>query len=268
MILRIPMSRRRFLATTAASAAITAAGGIAKPYLSRAADRPLITHGVQSGDVSIDSAVHLGARRPARPHAGGDRDHGQLQDHPPRRLRRRAAGERFHRQGADRRPAGGAGHLLSRPLPGSVLADDRRRAGDRPLPHRAGRPALDLVRMVGRHRRPGLGHRRGPRRHAHLRDDAAQPAGFLHPQRRHHLCRRPDPRRAENAERRDLEERRERGEGQGGGDARRVPRQLQIQSARQERARLQRRGPDLRAVGRPRGDQQLVAGRAADPRRA
>ena len=36
---------------------------------------------------------------------------------------------------------------------------------------------------------------------------------------------------------------------------------------RQARARLQRRGPDLRAVGRPRGDQQLVAGRAADPRR-
>ena len=44
-------SRRRFLSTAAASAAVTLAGGIAKPYLSRAADRPLITHGVQSGDV-------------------------------------------------------------------------------------------------------------------------------------------------------------------------------------------------------------------------
>ena len=53
-----------------------------------------------------------------------------------------------------------------------------------------------------------------------------------------------------------------------GRDAGRVPRQLQIQSARQERARVQRRGPDLLAVGRPRGDQQLVAGRAAHPRRA
>jgi alkaline phosphatase D len=52
-----PLSRRRFLATAAASTALTAAGGIAKPYLSRAADRPLITHGVQSGDVSVDSAV-------------------------------------------------------------------------------------------------------------------------------------------------------------------------------------------------------------------
>ncbi len=67
MILRIPMSRRRFLATTAASTAITSTGGIAKPYLSRAADRPLITHGVQSGDVSTDSAVIWArADRPAR----------------------------------------------------------------------------------------------------------------------------------------------------------------------------------------------------------
>jgi alkaline phosphatase D len=67
MIVRIPVSRRRFLATAAASTAISAAGGIAKPYLSRAADRPLITHGIQSGDVSHDSAVVWArADRPAR----------------------------------------------------------------------------------------------------------------------------------------------------------------------------------------------------------
>jgi alkaline phosphatase D len=67
MIKRIPVSRRRFLATAAASTAITTIGGIAKPYLSRAADRPLITHGIQSGDVSADGAV-IWARtdRPAR----------------------------------------------------------------------------------------------------------------------------------------------------------------------------------------------------------
>jgi alkaline phosphatase D len=61
------LSRRRFLATVAASTAMSGAGGIAKPYLSRAADRPLITHGVQSGDVSADGAV-IWARtdRPAR----------------------------------------------------------------------------------------------------------------------------------------------------------------------------------------------------------
>src|SRR5499425_1560426 len=65
MTVRIPMSRRRFLATAAASTAITAV--VPKPYLSRAADRPIITHGIQSGDVSLDSAVIWArADRPAR----------------------------------------------------------------------------------------------------------------------------------------------------------------------------------------------------------
>jgi len=67
MTVRIPLSRRRFLATAAASTAVSAAGGIGKPYLSRAADRPVITHGIQSGDVSVDSAVIWArADRPAR----------------------------------------------------------------------------------------------------------------------------------------------------------------------------------------------------------
>ena len=67
MIVRIPMSRRRFVATTAASTALSALGGVAAPYLSRAADRPRVTHGVQSGDVSSDSAVIWArADRPAR----------------------------------------------------------------------------------------------------------------------------------------------------------------------------------------------------------
>ena len=46
------ISRRRFLATAAATGA-----GLAMPYLSRAADRPQITHGVQSGDVGADGGV-------------------------------------------------------------------------------------------------------------------------------------------------------------------------------------------------------------------
>src|SRR5215468_8938957 len=67
MTVRIPLSRRRFLAAAAASTAVSAAGGIGKPYLSRAADRPVITHGIQSGDVSVDSAVIWArADRPAR----------------------------------------------------------------------------------------------------------------------------------------------------------------------------------------------------------
>src|SRR3989440_5666264 len=61
------LTRRRFLTTAASSAVMAAAGGIAKPALSRAADRPVITHGVQSGDVSVDSAiVWARADRPSR----------------------------------------------------------------------------------------------------------------------------------------------------------------------------------------------------------
>ena len=64
---RAALTRRRLLTTAAASAGLVTAGGIAMPYLSRAADRPLITHGIQSGDVSIDSGVVWArADRPSR----------------------------------------------------------------------------------------------------------------------------------------------------------------------------------------------------------
>src|SRR5580692_8466058 len=60
-----PFTRRRFLKTTAAAG--MAAGGLARPLVSRAADRPAISHGVQSGDVTVDSAVVWArADRPAR----------------------------------------------------------------------------------------------------------------------------------------------------------------------------------------------------------
>src|SRR4051794_16345004 len=62
----IRISRRRFLASTAATGA-GVFGGIAMPYLSRAADRPQITHGLQSGDVTADGGVVWArADRPAR----------------------------------------------------------------------------------------------------------------------------------------------------------------------------------------------------------
>ena len=68
MTIRIaPVNRRRFLGTAAATAALTVTGTIARPYLSRAADRPRITHGVQSGDVSTESGVvWVRADRPSR----------------------------------------------------------------------------------------------------------------------------------------------------------------------------------------------------------
>src|SRR5882724_4556416 len=61
------LTRRRLLTTAVASTGLAALGGIGRPYLSRAADRPAISHGVQSGDVSIDSGVVWArAERPAR----------------------------------------------------------------------------------------------------------------------------------------------------------------------------------------------------------
>src|SRR6266849_2616528 len=61
------LTRRRLVKALASSAASAALGAICKPSLSRAADRPLITHGVQSGDVSTDSGVVWArADRPAR----------------------------------------------------------------------------------------------------------------------------------------------------------------------------------------------------------
>src|SRR5713101_5548256 len=47
------LTRRRFLSTAAAAGVST----IAMPYVSRAADRPQVTHGVQSGDVGADGGV-------------------------------------------------------------------------------------------------------------------------------------------------------------------------------------------------------------------
>src|ERR1700681_3524703 len=72
MTIKIPrknlrgLSRRRFLSTAGATGA-GALGAIAMPYLSRAPDRPQITHGVQSGDVGADGGVVWArADRPAQ----------------------------------------------------------------------------------------------------------------------------------------------------------------------------------------------------------
>ena len=173
-------------------------------------------------------------------------------------LCRRAAGERLHRQAAARRPAGGAGHLLPRPVPESVVAGDHRRAAGRALPHRAGRSQGGVVHLVGRHRRRRLGHRCSraaacaPTRPC----CANRPDFFIHSG---DIIYADVPDRGASTSCRTARcgERRHRGEIEGRRDARRVPRQLQIQSARREPARVQRRGADLRAMGRPRGHQRL-----------
>src|SRR5882724_9913636 len=61
------LTRRQFLTKSASTVAVAGLGSLAKPYLSRAADRPLAAGGIQSGDVTADSAVVWGrADRPAR----------------------------------------------------------------------------------------------------------------------------------------------------------------------------------------------------------
>jgi alkaline phosphatase D len=65
-ITRSHPTRRHFL-TGASAVGLTLTGGIAKPYVSWASSRPVITHGIQSGDVWGDSAVVWArADRPAR----------------------------------------------------------------------------------------------------------------------------------------------------------------------------------------------------------
>lgn len=61
------VNRRQWLARSAATIAVAGLGSLARPYLSRAADRPLFAGGIQSGDVSANSAVIWArADRPAR----------------------------------------------------------------------------------------------------------------------------------------------------------------------------------------------------------
>jgi len=61
------LTRRQLLVRSASTIALAGVGSLAEPYLSRAADRPQITCGLQSGDVSTDSAVIWArADRPAR----------------------------------------------------------------------------------------------------------------------------------------------------------------------------------------------------------
>src|SRR5262249_4754832 len=63
---RMALTRRAVMKSTVATAACTAIGGIACPSLSFAPDRPQITHGIQSRDVSVGSrAAWTRAHRPA-----------------------------------------------------------------------------------------------------------------------------------------------------------------------------------------------------------
>ncbi len=164
----------------------------------------------------------LGAHRSAGPRGVRGRDQRGLPRRAHAALCRRAAGERLCREAGRRGPARRPGHLLSRDL----LRPDRRQrgvgAGERPLPHGAGRSARRLLHLVRRHRGPGLGHRREPWRHEGLRHHAQSSARLLHPLRRHRLCRRSVEGGSRPARRHQVEEHDDRGKGQGRGDPGRV----------------------------------------------
>ena len=190
------LTRRRFLTTAASSAAITVAGGIAKPSLSRAADRPR-HHARHPVGRRLDRFRRgLGARRPAVAHAGRGRDHRQLQRHPQRGRRRRAC-----------RKAISPPRRCSKDLPAGQDIFYRVRFEDHVVPddHRASRRsgASAPRRTTGaRSRSSGRATPRA-RAGASTRRAAAcaptrpccdnRPDFFIH-SRRQHLCRLPDPR--------------------------------------------------------------------------
>ena len=66
--MRFTVNRRKFMSSSAAGA-LAFSSGLAMPAISRAADRPIISHGLQSGDVDATSGM-IWARsdRPARLH--------------------------------------------------------------------------------------------------------------------------------------------------------------------------------------------------------
>src|SRR5256885_10730345 len=56
-LLPYPTLFRSFISAAASTAALTGIGGLVTPSISRMPDRPIITHGIQSGDGSVDSGV-------------------------------------------------------------------------------------------------------------------------------------------------------------------------------------------------------------------
>ena len=182
------LTRRKLLVRSASTIALAGLGGFAMPYLSRAADRPRIEGGIASGDVAADSAV-IWARsdRAARMVVECATDDSF------KAILGVASAEALpdfglHFEAAARRVASRAGYFLSRALREYRGGRDFRRIPGRAFPHRAGGTPLGVVRLVRRYRGPGLGHRSRARRYANVSHHAGEPAGFLHPLRRPHLC--------------------------------------------------------------------------------
>ena len=273
-------SRRSFVSKLTGAAA----GSLLVPRRAAAlvtadAARPSTAHGAMAGDVTGDRAIVWSRTdRPARMVVEWSTSE-SFED--ARRVVGPGGASRDGVHGPHRPvgPARGPDDPLPRAVPGPLRSPDLEPPGRRPLQERTARRrrggprgrcirarsvARRAARLVGGHGGPGLGHRPRARRAAHVRDDAAARARPVRPLRRHDLRRQPARGRGAARRRLRLAQPRHPGEGEGGRDARRVPRQLPLQPARRERAALQRRGRPGDAVGRPRGAQQLVPER--DPR--
>lgn len=223
-ILRAPLvSRRRFLKTAAAAGTV---GAVACPAISRAGDRPQVSHGVQSGDVSINSGV-VWARA----------------DRPARMQVELATTDSFKdiRGGVfvDALPESDltAKALMER-LPAGQDIFYRIRFQDLSQPTITGDPVIGRFRTAPADLRSisfvwsgdtagqgwGIDEARGGMRtYATMRK--SRPDFFIH-SRRQHLRGRRHCGRGQASQRRDLEEHGHRGKVEAGGDAGRVPRQL------------------------------------------
>ena len=190
---RTLLTRRKFLTRAASAATVATLGNIARPYLSRAADRPRITHGIQSGDVSTDSGV-VWARA----------------DRPSRMLVEAATTDSFK----DIRSAVAIDALPESDFTAKALLEDlpagqdifyRVRFEDLAAPTISSEAQVGRFRTAPNDRRSvsfvwsgdtagqgwGIDEARGGMRtYATM---LQQPAGLLHPFRRQHLCRLPDP---------------------------------------------------------------------------
>jgi len=202
-------------------------------------------HGLQSGD-TLDGRRRSVGHAPTVPRACWSRaaTHRQLQGHPPLGLCRCAppratSPRRCCSTGCrpDRMSSIACAFRTSRSRPSAAsrwLAVSRPRPADK---------TLGILRLVRRHDGAGLGHRRRAWRHEVLRHDAEEtdrtsssiPATRSTPTDRS----RPKQKISAACRRRRVEEHRHRGKVEAGRDARRISRQLQIQSDRQEPARLQ-----------------------------
>ena len=166
--LRTSISRRGLIKHGGAVVAAATLGDVFTPYLSRAADRPILTHGIQSGDVGVEGAiVWARADRPSRIKVDFSTTD-SFKEMLGSVFRRCATRERSDGQARVDGPAPWPIHLLPRRATEPCRTRHRRRAHDRALSQHSRQQARRKFLLVWGYLRPRMGHRRGPRRHAAL----------------------------------------------------------------------------------------------------